>query len=130
MPKRVLFLLGAAVCLLAASFVKWDGEPGAVPAMGGGVATRTPVEYGRALFAARGCASCHRHDGLSSGQTTAPIYVTRAPDLSRYQPDPIFIRQWLRDPASVRPDTRMPNLNLSDEEIEALLVFFQANSKP
>ena len=44
-------------------------------------------------------------------------------DLTGYDPDPEFVRQWLRDPGAVRPGTEMPNLNLSDEETEALIAF-------
>jgi cytochrome c1 len=53
--------------------------------------------------------------------------VMGAPDLTHYRPNPAFVRQWLRDPSAVRPGTDMPNLRLSDEEIEALLAFLQAN---
>jgi len=50
-----------------------------------------------------------------------------APDLTHYQPDPDFVRRWLRDPSAVRPGSNMPNLRLSDDEIEALLAFLQTN---
>ena len=48
-----------------------------------------------------------------------------APDLTDYDPDPGFVRVWLRDPEAVRPGTRMPNLGLSEEEIAALLAFLE-----
>lgn len=53
------------------------------------------------------------------------------PDLTNIESTPYaglpnsagFLRKWLKDPPAVRPSTQMPNLGLSDEEIEDLLVF-------
>lgn len=84
--------------------------------------TRTPAEYGRALFTARGCSTCHRHDGLNLKQDPS---LKMGPNLTVYEPDPDFVRVWLADPAAVRPGTQMPDLNLSEEQIEALLVFLE-----
>jgi cytochrome c1 len=47
------------------------------------------------------------------------------PDLAGYRADPVFLRRWLRDPQAVRPATRMPDLGLSDAEIEALSAFLE-----
>jgi cytochrome c2 len=76
-----------------------------------------PAEHGRTLFMIKGCASCHTYvpitgDGLSFG-----------PNLTHYDPDPAFLHTWLRDPATVRPGTEMPDLELNDDEIEALIAF-------
>ncbi|MFZ0548890.1 MAG: c-type cytochrome [Candidatus Promineifilaceae bacterium] len=79
------------------------------------------VSEGAALFVAKGCVICHRNDAVRTPDFSAQI----GPNLTHYQPDPDFVRAWLHDPASIRPDTEMPNLNLSDEEIEALLAFLE-----
>jgi cytochrome c1 len=47
--------------------------------------------------------------------------------LSNFSASPEALRLRLKDPASVKSDTWMPNLNLSDAEIEALIAFI--NSK-
>lgn len=82
------------------------------------------VAQGRSLFLAKGCVTCHKHDALGDLAEKTSV----GPDLSRYLPDPDFVRRWLRDPAAVRPDTGMPNLNLSNDEIGSLIAFLSAAS--
>jgi hypothetical protein len=43
--------------------------------------------------------------------------------ISRYRPEPDFTRRWLRDPQALHPDARIPDLDLSDAEIEAFIAF-------
>lgn len=76
---------------------------------------------GKALFAAKGCASCHVHRALS-GRRGPP----EGPDLTNYRADPTFLQRWLADPGKVKPGTRMPNLDLSDAEIADLIAFLNA----
>ena len=134
-------LLVVPLLLLALSFVARRPTGAAVATLPAATAAPTPAlapaELGRALFQAKGCTSCHQHAGLaiSRVETRAAADLdlgeaVGAPDLTHYRPDPAFVRQWLRDPAAVRPDTQMPNLRLSDEEIEALLAFLQTNDAP
>ncbi|MBP6015319.1 MAG: c-type cytochrome [Candidatus Promineofilum sp.] len=137
MTRTAVGLLALAGLLLAASFASWAGRPspGVAVAQDAATATRTPAAVGRTLFAIKGCASCHRHDGLTGERLThngrvmseseSIASTTGAPDLTRYEPDPDFVRAWLRDPGAVRPGTGMPNLGLSEEEIEALLAFLE-----
>ena len=77
------------------------------------------VADGRALFVAKGCAACHMLSGISSS-IPGPVL---GPNLSDYQADRAYLRRWLRNPVSVKPGTQMPNLNLSDDEIETLVTF-------
>lgn len=80
--------------------------------------TRAPAETGRSLFVAKGCTTCHMHSAVSGSGG-----YNIGPALSTYEPDPDFVRQWLANPAAVRPGTAMPNLGLDPDEIEALLAF-------
>ena len=85
----------------------------------------TQVELGRRLFIAKGCITCHvNRKAISSNQWTV---TTDAPNLSEFSASPEALRLRLKDPASVKSDTWMPDLNLSDPEIEALIAFI--NSK-
>jgi len=132
-------LLVVALALVALSFVDWGEAAGAAPPATTAVSPpatpgQTPAEMGQALFQAKGCTSCHRHDGVgvarvaAGGAAGAPALAgLGAPDLTHYQPEPDFVRRWLRDPRAVRPGTAMPNLRLSDADIEALLAFLQTN---
>lgn len=76
---------------------------------------------GERLFVSQGCYGCHQ-----IGKFGTPI----GPDLSRIgaKYPPAYLRQWLRDPESVRPTAHMPKLELSSEEIE-LLATCLASSK-
>jgi hypothetical protein len=83
------------------------------------------VEYGRRLFIAKGCVTCHVNDKAFAKDS---IHIEMgAPNLTSFSasPESLFLR--LKDPASVKSDTKMPNLNLSETEIEALIAFI--NSK-
>ncbi|MCL4263729.1 MAG: hypothetical protein KJ069_10960 [Anaerolineae bacterium] len=115
----VAALLGITLCL--AGFV-------VTPVVGTGAseaATPPTAELGEILFVAKGCASCHQHDGVAYNG----IRTYMGPDLTDHQVGPEFLRLWLRDPAQVRPQTLMPNLELSDGEIEALIVFLRGNGE-
>ena len=84
------------------------------------------AELGRQLFIAKGCITCHYNDRAASRNEYWTIEMG-APDLSNYSsaPEILFIR--LKDPASAKSDTKMPDLGLKETEIEALIAFI--NSK-
>ena len=79
---------------------------------------------GRALFSAKGCVTCHRHDAVVGAET-----IEVAPDLSdrRYPDEVLKARLWKPSPCvSGRPC--MPNLDLSSEEIGALVAFVNSGT--
>lgn len=81
----------------------------------------TSMERGKALFAAKGCATCH-----VNRRAIEPIHECcegTGPDLTNYTNQPEYLRQLLRNPSAVKPQTEMPNLELSDAEIEDLIAF-------
>lgn len=83
------------------------------------------VEYGRRLFIAKGCVTCHVNDKAFAKDS---IHIEMgAPDLTNFSasPEALFLR--LKDPASVKADTLMPNLGLSEVEIEALIAFINSS---
>jgi mono/diheme cytochrome c family protein len=115
--SALLALLGLA--LLLASLAPWTG--GEVDSYLGTDLTAA----GRALFLAKGCTTCHRHQGLDGLGTASASFI--GPELTTYQPDADFVRRWLRDPAAIRPGTAMPDLDLSEREITALIAFLGAD---
>jgi cytochrome c2 len=76
------------------------------------------VEQGEALFVAKGCVMCHLNE--RSIALKAPHI---GPDLTSYQGSPEFLYSWLADPSAMKKATQMPDLQLHDEEIEALIAF-------
>jgi cytochrome c2 len=122
-------LLVGGLLLLAASYVPLATGPEGVAVM----ATATPAiselelaQQGRALFRAKGCLMCHQHGAIEPPTFTPGADPDGPPELTDYQPDPAFVRQWLRNPDAVRPGVAMPNLELSEEEITALIAFLAA----
>ena len=84
------------------------------------------AEWGRQLFLAKGCITCHYNDRAADRNEYWTIEMG-APDHSNYfaHPEILFIR--LKDPAAAKSDSKMPNLGLKETEIEALIAFI--NSK-
>lgn len=89
---------------------------------GGTAQASDTVRYGAELFAVKGCVSCHRHAGVDAEWSTEI-----GPALTAYSMDAEWLRQWLANPSALRPDTKMPNLELAPHEIEALIAFLQAD---
>lgn len=83
--------------------------------------TKDPVAYGKALFVAKGCVTCHVHESV-----TAQFSVETGPNLTSYQVIPEYVSVWLRNPQSIKPDTQMPQLPLKAAEIDALIAFLSA----
>ncbi len=110
-------LVVAGVVLLALSLLA-GSAPADEAATAPVVPTVSPVDQGRTLFRAKSCTTCHG-PGLHG-----------APNLRHYDPDPTFLRQWLRDPEAVRPGTAMPNLQLDEAEIEALIAYVVEYARP
>jgi hypothetical protein len=84
------------------------------------------VDVGRQLFVAKGCITCHS-DSKASGSSDYMTISMGAPDLSKFSASPEALRLRLKDPTQVKSDTMMPNLDLREAEIEALIAFI--NSK-
>lgn len=84
-----------------------------------------PVAYGKALFVSKGCIVCHVNNRVSRLREGA-MEFSDVPNLTTVKLDREYLRRWLHDPAALKPTTEMPNLGLSDEEIEALTAFLLA----
>lgn len=115
MPSRV-------IALEPAEFEQWAQQRlTAVPA------PTTPLtQRGQQLFGERGCAGCHAIGGVSDSANVGPNLSNIASrrqiaGLMPYNPE--NLRSWLRDPAGIKPSAKMPNLNLSDEELDALVAY-------
>jgi cytochrome c1 len=95
------------------------------------VATNTSeqVARGKQLFMAKGCIVCHINShvqDLLNASTHDFDSISEGPNLSNLQADSDFLRRWLKDPKAVKPNTLMPNLNLTADEIDALVAFLIA----
>lgn len=78
------------------------------------------VAQGRDLFVAKGCSACHEH---GDSRMKAYASINRGPVLTNYTATPAFLRAWLSNPSAVNVTTAMPDLDLNDPEIDALIAF-------
>lgn len=126
-----------AACLLAgvalpiagasrASTVEAKAEPESKVADVSSAPSLSQEEMGKQLFIAKGCITCHYNSKAGSPAEYWTIEMG-APNLSNFSADPKIIFMRLKDPASVKSDTKMPQLELKEHEIEALVAFI--NSK-
>lgn len=89
------------------------------------------VQRGHRLFLAKGCATCHRLEGVVSNHP-APVGPPLA--TGKYAAD--YVARVLRDPASAatRPagssPWTMPDLGLAEREIDALVAFLTSGPEP
>jgi len=98
----------------------WPPAPlGATPLTPG---TPSPSQdlaaQGAALFQSKGCTACHGRQGEGSAIAPSLIGVS-----AKYDVD--YLSRWLKDPSVVKPGATMPNLGLSQAEIEALVAHLQ-----
>jgi mono/diheme cytochrome c family protein len=123
--KSRLAIALTALCLLigVGSFATASGIP-AVEAQSKSSSV-TQVELGRQLFVAKGCITCHANNKVA--RASEYWMIEAGPNLTKFSASPEALRLRLKDPLSVKSDTKMPNLNLSEAEIEALIAFI--NSK-
>ena len=92
------------------------------------------AKRGQSLFSSRGCVGCH---SIGKGKRSGPdlINVTGHRDLG-------WLRRWLKNPTVMFEtdslakallaqynNTRMPNLRLKDDEVEALLHYIAQESR-
>lgn len=73
---------------------------------------------GRALITSSGCVACHVIPGFEDQTFSGPSLASIG-----YKVRPEWLRQWLRDPKSYLPNSKMGNFRLQDAEIEQLQAF-------
>lgn len=120
---RILELIGAIRRALA------GGTSATTAPVNLAVANPAPVDqvaWGKALFSAKGCVMCHAHAAVKVQDGPFGFGDVQPPNLSQKTYGAEYLRLWLHDPQTVKPQTQMPRLQLNDREIEALIAFLQA----
>jgi cytochrome c551/c552 len=127
-----------AVLLTAASLVSHTENVASSAATGNVALTRpaaaVTIERGALLFGTKGCTGCHMHASFPNARMhigpdltgLADRAGTRAPGLDARA----YVQQSIREPGAVRlPDYTavMPDLGLSDDEIDSLTAFLLAS---
>jgi len=76
------------------------------------------ADQGLRLFVAKGCLTCHLHRDVKGSGTVAV-----GPELTNRRLAPEYLQRFLADPSMIGSANRMPNLNLKQAEIAALIAF-------
>ncbi len=83
------------------------------------------ADRGRRLFVAKGCVTCHLH-----GDVKGSGVVAVGPELTSRRLAPEYLQRFLADPSMIGSANRMPNLNLKQTEIAALIAFLNRADGP
>ncbi|MEX2652758.1 MAG: cytochrome c oxidase subunit II [Acidimicrobiia bacterium] len=126
--------------LPAADYEAWlvdQAEPTPLPAEG------TPEYDGYQVFLSRGCTQCHtvRFDD-DTASNIVPDDAFSGPELTHFASRNVFagatlpgegetregaLKEWLSDPPSYKPGSFMPNLALTEQEIDDLIIWLESN---
>lgn len=124
-----------AALLIAASLAPQTGNAASSAATGNDTLNKSAAaptrDRGALLFATKGCVGCHTHAALPNARMQIGPDLTGLPDRAATRVAGLdargYVRQSLREPqAFIVPGytaIRMPDLRLSDEEIESLTAF-------
>jgi cytochrome c2 len=82
------------------------------------------VQAGQALFIAKGCTTCHVRSDLAPTYRENSIEI--GPNLDQVTRTPEELGRWLADPSAEKPDTLMPDLDLSAGEIATLVSYLKS----
>ena len=126
-----------AVLLAVASFTSADGTASsATTSNTAPPASTVDAERGALLFAVKGCIGCHMHSAIPSARMQVGPDLTglavRAGARVEGLDAVAYVRQSLRDPGAYRASGStvvMPDLHLSDAEVEALTSFLLSSSR-
>lgn len=97
--------------------------PGAQPSL---------VQQGATLFASGACITCHTVRGTQAAGKIGPElthFGSRKSIAANTLPkdsDGVNLKRWLRNPQAVKPGALMPNLNLSEADIEAISAYLES----
>jgi len=126
--RRSRLAVGLTVaCLLVGlgSFVSVSAVPEVEAQSKSSETPMSQVELGRQLFVAKGCITCHVNNKVDHASQYWTIEMG-APNLTKFSASPDILRIRLKNPMAAKSDTQMPNLGLSEDEIEALIAFINS----
>ena len=89
------------------------------------------VQQGATLFANGACVTCHTVRGTQAAGTIGPELThfgsrkSIAANTLPKDPEGLNLKRWLRNPQAVKPGNLMPNLNLSEADIEAIAAYLE-----
>jgi cytochrome c oxidase subunit 2 len=76
------------------------------------------------------CVNCHPIRGVSAAANAAPdlthLASRRTLGAGVLQNTPVELARWLRNPQAIKPGCRMPDLNLTEAQVDDLVSYFES----
>ncbi len=119
-------------------FERWARNERSIPIATAPTPTPAPgtpeslVSQGAQLFATGACVTCHTVRGTPAQGKVGPELThfgsrrTIAANTLPKDEKGENLKRWLRNPQAVKPGALMPNLNLSEQDVEALAAYLQS----
>jgi cytochrome c oxidase subunit II len=108
----------------AGDYAAWERAQQSRATVAAGVAAQ-----GREIFREMTCVNCHAIQGTASAGTAGPdlthLAGRRFLGSRIVENTPANLRRWLQDPNQVKPGVKMPNFQLTDRQIDALVAYFE-----
>ena len=116
---------------LAAALVAAAGLSACTDATG---EPQASAERGRELLREYGCASCHQVPGVAGpqGRVGPPLgtIVERRTIAGTLPHTPDNLRRWIQEPQELDPGNLMPDLGVTDEDVDAIVAYLYSLESP
>ncbi|MDE3075626.1 MAG: cytochrome c, partial [Chloroflexota bacterium] len=80
---------------------------------------------GKEVFTSKGCSSCHAIEGVSSATVGPNLTHIATQKYNNFPNDSEFLKQWIHNPGAAKPGTAMPNLGLTDQELDSVVTYLE-----
>lgn len=80
---------------------------------------------GKQVFETKGCTGCHTIAGISTGTVGPNLTHIATTPYDHFPNTAAFMKQWIHNPPAAKPGTVMPNLGLTDQELNDVVTFLQ-----
>jgi cytochrome c oxidase subunit 2 len=107
-------------------FAQWQAASEAVPAN----PTESEAAAGARIFFAQTCVNCHTIDGTAAVASIGPnlTHISRRQEIGGgvLENSPENLGRWLTNPQEFKPGCKMPNFNLTNQEVRQLVSYLES----
>jgi cytochrome c oxidase subunit II len=110
-----------------ADFDRWQREQQKIPPL----PTSGLAAQGLEFFKTKTCDTCHTLQGVKKGPAIGPdlthLFMRKTLGTGILQNTPENLARWLKDPPAVKPGIHMPDFDLTDSEVNALVAYLETS---
>lgn len=92
------------------------------------------VEAGRVLLGEYGCVACHQVPGVAGpqGRVGPPLgtIAERRTVAGTLPHTPDNLRRWIQDPQEIDPGSLMPDVGVTDDDVDAIVAYLYSLGSP